>query len=370
MQVQAPVFSGNAASQRLSRELARRFELALIAFVSGALLATTAGCGSGLVATSQPQSTPAPVASALGPQLGYLWVNADHTLRPILGVAGSSLVGQSLVSAGEYIAAATSATQGVAILQATDGSFDLMTLPSGSPVSLVGLTLPAGAQLRLSPAASAALLYTPGASSASLVTGLPSTPKLQTISVGGPIVDSAVSDTGTASFEYSQSSSVTLAVVPLGGRSVSVATVGSGGGLNFLPGRDDLLYADAAANTLTLLRSATSAPSATLIQTSGLLKTPAAVGVSGSGRWALVANSASQSLVRVDLNSLAAVSVACTCTPTLAATLADDGAFRVTDAATGPNWLVDASSPTPRTLFIPALPASAKSSLIASMVVP
>lgn len=369
MQFQAPFFSGNSSSQRLSLSSASCFNMAMTALFSGALLATTAGCGSGIVATSQPQSAPAPVASALGPQLGYLWVNTDHTLRPILGVAGSSLVGQSLVSAGDYVAAVTSATQGIAVLQATDGSFDLLALPSGSPVSL-GLTLPAGAQLRLSPAASTALLYTPGASSASLVTGLPSTPKLQTISVGAPIVDSAVSDTGTASFEYSQSSSVTLAVIPLGGRSVSVATVGSGGGLNFLPGRDDLLYADAAANTLTLVRSATSAPSATLIQTSGLLKTPAAVGVSGSGRWALVANSASHSLVRVDLNSLAAASVPCSCTPTLAATLADDGAFRVTDATTGPNWLVDASSSTPRTLFIPALPAPAKTSLIASTVVP
>jgi hypothetical protein len=296
-------------------------------------------------------------------------MTSDHTLRPILGVAGSSLVGQSLVSAGEYIAAVTSATQGIAILQASDGSFDLLTLPSGSPVSL-GLTLPAGAQLRLSPSASSALLYTPGANSASLVTGLPGAPKLQTISLAGPIVDSAVSDTGAASFEYSQSSSLTLAVVPLGGRSVSVAAVGSGGGLNFLPGRDDLLYADAAANTLTLIRSTTSAPTATLIQTSGILKTPAAVGVSGSGRWALVANSASHSLVRVDLNSLAAVSVTCSCTPTLAAALADDGAFRVTDATTGPNWLVDASQSTPRTLFIPAIPAPAKTSLIASTVVP
>ena len=368
MQYPARILSGTVVYQDISLFSATRLRMALTLILSGSALATTVGCGSGMVAGSQPQSVAAPVASALGPQLGYLWVKADNTLRPILGVAGSSQVGQSVVAAGDYVAAVTSATQGLAVLQATDGSFDLLPLPSGSAASL-GLALPVGAQLRLSPSAVSALIYTPGAASASLVTGLPGSPKLQNVSAAGPIIDSAVSDSGAVGFEYGQGS-LTVAVVPLGGRSVSVASVQSGGGLSFLPGHDDLLLADAAANSLTIVRSATSAPLATLIQTSGLLKTPNAVGVSGSGRWALVSNSASQSLVRVDLNTLASVGVTCTCTPTLAATLADDGAFRVTDAVTGPNWIVDAAASTPRTLFIPALPSSAKTSLVASAVVP
>jgi hypothetical protein len=79
------------------------------------------------------------------------------------------------------------------------------------------------------------------------------------------------------------------------------------------------------------------------------------------------AASGSQNLVRIDLTTLTSSSVACSCKPTLASTLADDGAFRVTDAVTGPNWIVDAAPATPRVLFIPALPASAKTSLVASV---
>jgi hypothetical protein len=362
MQFQAPLRSGNSISQTA---LAIRFASAA-ALAAG--LAMTTGCGSGVLGASAPlQNIAAPVASAKGPQLGYLWIESDKTLRPILGVPGASQVGQSVVPAGVYIGATASATASVAVLQDTDGAFDVMTLPSGSPASL-GVTLPAGARIRLSPSATTALLYTPGAATASLVTGLPSTPAVHAITAPGAIADSAVSDTGAVSFEYAQGSSFAVAVATLNGLSTPIASVKSIGGLNFLPGHDDLLFADATANSLTLIRTSTTAPSTSLIQTAQLLKSPSAVGVSGSGRWALVSNSGSQNLVRVDLTTLTSTAVSCSCKPTLASTLADDGAFRVTDALTGPNWIVDAAPATPRTLFIPALPIAVKTSLVASVV--
>lgn len=369
MQLQAPFRSGNSLSQTASPVFRGpvRCASALSAMVLATIAAT--GCGSGVLGVTPPQSIATPVASAKGPQLGYLWVASDKTLRPILGVPGASQIGQSVVPAGVYIGAAASATAGIAILQDTDGAFDLLSLPSGSPISL-GLTLPAGAIIRLSPAATTALVYTPGATSASLFTDLLSTPAVHPITAPGAIADSAVSDTGSVGFEFDQASSFAVAVAALDGRSTPIATVKSIGGLNFLPGRDDLLFADAAANALTLVRSTTSAPSTAAIQTAQLLKSPSAVGISGSGRWALVANSGNQNLVRVDLTTLTGTAVACSCKPTLAATLADDGAFRVTDALTGPNWIVDAAPVTPRTLFIPALPAPVKTSLVASAVVP
>lgn len=344
---------------------------AAAAIVTAAALAATAGCGNGVIGSTVPQTAAAPIASAKGPQLGYIWVDSDKTLRPILGVAGASQVGQSVVPAGVYAGAAASATASIAVLQDTTGAFDLMALPSGSPASL-NLTLPAGARIRLSPGGGAAVLYAPGASTASLVTGLLSVPAVHAITAPGAIADSAVSDTGTVSFEYAQASSFAVAVMPLGGLAAAIASVKSTGGLNFLPGRDDLLFADGSANSLTLVRSATNAPSASLIQTAQLLQSPSAVGISGSGRWAMVVNSAAASggtnLVRVDLTTLTSTSVSCSCKPTLASTLADDGAFRVTEAVSGPNWIVDAAPATPRVLFIPALPAAAKTSLVALVV--
>ena len=340
-------------------------------------LAATLGCGNGVLPSVGGQSAAVPTASAQGPQLGYLWLDADRTLRPILGVAGASQIGQSLVPAGTYIGAASNAAANIAILQDSDGSFDLMRLPSGSPASL-SIQLPAAATIRISPSATSALLYSSGSSAATLITNLLSTPQSQTLKLAGPIVDSAVSDTGTVAAEYTQGSSLSLSVIPPSGRAVPLASPGAAGGLSFLPGRDDLLFADGAANSATLVRSASSAPASSLVQTGTLLKSPSAVGVSGSGRWALVVNSAvnnsvssaTQTLARIDLNTLTTVSVPCACKPTEAAVLTDEGAFRVTNVKSGANWIVDASPSSPRTLFIPALPQNAKSSLIAANIAP
>jgi hypothetical protein len=372
MQLQASYRSGK--SSKFSAVCIRSVsDFATIA-IAGAIAASSLGCGSGAQQQAvSPQTTAVPTASAQGPQLGYLWQDSDKTLRPILGVAGASQIGQSLVPAGSYIGAVTAAAANIAILQDTEGAFDRMSLPSGSPSSLAA-TLPAGAIMRLSPSATSALLYTPGSSSATLVTSLLSTPQIQAVKFPGSIVDSAISDTGSIAAEYSQGTSLAVSVMALSGRAVPVASVGMAGGISFLPGHDDLLFADATANSLMLLRSSTSAPSSSVVQTGSLLKSPSAVGVSGSGRWALIvnnaANSANQTLVRIDLNTLTSISVACTCKPTEAAVLTDDGAFRVTNVTSGANWIVDAASATPRTLFIPALPQAPKTSLVAANVTP
>lgn len=342
------------------------------AFLALSIAVSFLGCGSGTLsggAQQGLQGLTTPVASAKGPQLGYLWLTTDRSLRPILGFPGASQIGQSVVPAGVYANAATSASADLAILQATDGSFDLMNLPSGAPVSL-SLTLPVGATIRLSPSAQTALAYTPGATSASLITGLPSTPSVRSISAAAPISDSAISDTGTVVFESSQGSSTTVSVTPLSGHASTLSSIGSSGGLAFLPGRDDLLLADAGTNTLILYRDASNAPSTQVVPTTGLLNSPSSLGVSNSGRWAIIANRGSQTLVRVDLVALTATSVSCSCTPTMTAALADDGAFRVTDLADAPNWLIDATAATPRVLFIPSLPTATKTTTIASVVHP
>lgn len=359
MQLQAP--KSSAKSTPFRGDAMRR---TVIAAAVSLFAAASAGCGSGTLQATAPQSVAVPTASALGPQLGYLWLDSDRTLRPILGVAGASQIGRSLVPAGTYIGAVTSAAANIAILQDADGAFDLMSLPSGGhPVSLA-VKLPVGATVRLSPSATSALLYSPGASSASLVGGLLSTPQVSVIKFGGPIVDSAVADSGAVSVEYSQGTAIALAVAAPSGRASTVASLGSPGGISFLPGHDDLLYADATANTITLMRAATSAPATSLIATASLLKSPSAVGISGSGRWAVVVNGASQTLVRIDLSTLTSVPLDCSCKPTEAATLTDDGAFRVTNVKSGANWIVDASTADPRTLFIPALPQSGKTALM------
>lgn len=340
------------------RPLANRSQRTLSLAAAGlCALALLSGCGSGLgsVGTSAPPA----IAATNGPQLGYLWVATDKTLRPILGVAGASQVGQSVVPAGAYQSAVTSAAGTFALMQAADASFDVVALPTGTSVALP-VSLPSGATLRLSSSGAAAALYSPGASSAAVITGLPNSPVVRTVSASAPIVDAAVSDTGSIAVEVAQGSSLIANVVTLDGKSHTVASLGASGGLTFLPGRDDLLLVDSAANTLTLIASASSAPAASTFPTGTLLQAPLAVGVSQSGRWALVANSAGNGLVRLDLRQRTSSAVACACTPTLAAPLADDGAFRVTALPADPNWVVEANAATPRVLFLPAVPGVKK----------
>ncbi len=340
--------------------------------VTGLLVLLTwgvSGCGSGTTLANAIAEPASPVASASGPQLGYMWLESDRTLRPILGLPGASQIGQSVTPAGVYLNAATSASAGLALIQAVDGSFEVMHLPGGTPLSL-GLSLPPGARLRLSPGGTAALLYTPGAASAWLVTGLPSAPLTKEVVVEQPIVDAAVSDTGTAAIEFVQGTSASIAITPLAGRSTQIAAGHPGGGIAFVPGRDDLLFADPVSNSVTLVRNVSTAPSSLLVPASGLLKRPSAIGISPSGRWGVVANAETQTVVRVDLASFAAVAVPCACKPTLSEALADDGAFRITALDSAANWLIDAGTANPKAMFIPALRNSSKTSVIASAVRP
>jgi hypothetical protein len=334
-------------------------------------LGSLLGCG-----VSQPGSsvsTGGPVASTAGPQLGYIWSPAERSLRPILGIPGASQIGQSVVPVGQYIAADTASS--VALLQDTSG-YALMALPSGTPLRLDLAALPASStasQLRLSPNGTSAVIFHAGSSTATLITsvspaGAAGANQTSSLSAPGPIVDAAVSDLGSVAALIPRASAGTqITLLGRNGSSSALATLaGSAGSLSFLGASttnpDDLLIADASANTLTLVHAVSTAPSASTVATGTLLKAPAAVSAALNGHWAVVANGGEQSVVSIDLTAQNAPQrVACACQPTLAVPLADNGYFRITGpgavASTDPTWIA-AASPTPRTLFIPALAGS------------
>ncbi|HEY0784836.1 MAG TPA: hypothetical protein VGD62_03135 [Acidobacteriaceae bacterium] len=328
------------------------------------LASLLSGCG----VDSNAGRTGAAVAAAQGPQLGYLWSPEERSLRPILGVPGASQIGQSVVPPGVYVNAAVAAS--LALLEEPAG-FDLMTLPSGAPVRLaVPAPGTATAQIRLSPGGTSAALFVPGATTMTVVTGLSAAPaasqpgkanQIQNLTAAAPIEDAAVSDAGSAAVLTQQAGGMALAVLSASGRSTGTVVLKADGGLQFVGASDDLLVADAAANTLTLVRDASTLPAAALVATGTLLKAPLAVAASSAGRWAVVANSAEASVVRVDLTGQTqAQRVVCACKPTTAVALGSDGYFRVTTptnapGASTPAWMVDATAATPRMLFIPAL---------------
>ncbi|HEY5331598.1 MAG TPA: hypothetical protein VIJ79_17095 [Acidobacteriaceae bacterium] len=329
------------------RSFSRTLGVALCTVTLGALW----GCGSGvgLPASSLPGTT-TPAASTQGPQLGYFWNAADETLRPILGVPGSSQVGRSVVPAGTYIAAGASSANAVAVLEEPDGSLDVMTLPSGQPVHVTAKAAATGAQIRFSPDGKSAIVFAVASGSVTLLTGLPSAASATVITSPVAVLDAVVSDAGSVAVAAASSAGVSIHI-----GATTVGNAGALGGLSFASG-DDLLFADAAANTLTLVHNASSKPSPVLVPNAALLMTPAGLGVSQNGQWALVANSGEASAVRIDLTGQnAPLRIVCNCTPALVAPLSGMGTFRITAPGAGAVWAVDAGVNAPRSFFIPAL---------------
>lgn len=312
---------------------------------------TLAGCGSGVAGTAV-----APKAISSGAQLGYLWKTSDQTLRPLLGIAGASQVGDSVVNAGEYILGGGSAASSMAVLQLVDGSLDVMQLPSGQPVHLPA-TSSAGSTLHFSPAGNAVVLFVPGSTKVTLVTGLRTTPRVAVLTAQAAVQDAVASETGNVVLAVAGAGTGTLLLN--GSTGGQLAAPAQFGGMSFSSG-DNLVFADAAANTLSLIQNESTVPATHEIASLSLLKTPASVGVSPSGRWVMVANSADPSVVRLDLTSQTpATSSTCDCIPVSAVPLAGTS-FRITNSGSGPLWAVDAGLATPRVFFIPALPAPAK----------
>jgi hypothetical protein len=324
---------------------------------SAAIAMTLSGCGGVVgVLTGAGSSTPA-TAVANGPQLGYVWYAKDQTLRPILGVPGSSQVGTSVVPAGAYVNAASSSPANLAVLIGADQKVYRMSLPGGTP-SQINAQAGDGSVIRFSPSGTAALLYVPGSTSATVLTGLTTTPTVRQVTVPAPILDLAASDAGTAVAILQASSGANVAVLATSGTK-QIATLHGSGGLSFAGVGEDVIVADSAANSLTLIKSASTTPSPVLLATSGLLKSPTAVGASLSGRWVAVANAGESSVVRVDVTGTSAAQrVVCPNQPTLVAQLAGNGVFRFNDLGSAPVWVSDVTASSPSMLFVPTLPGT------------
>jgi hypothetical protein len=320
-------------------------------FLFGLSFTCIIGCGVGTPPTA-PSAQPSAVND--GPKLGYFWSASEHSLRPILGVAGSSQVGQGIVPAGVYISGAAAGSTG--LLLTSDGSLFALHVPAATTIP-VTTGIAAGVTLRLSPSGAAAITYAANSPTIALVTGLPDAPKLQTLSAPPNLLSAAVSDNATVLTASASGNSVTISLARIA-QSSPITTISALGGLNFIPSSDDALITDGARNTLTLIRNAQSAPVPQMIAASGL-NHPAAVAASRDGRYAVIANSADKNLIRVDLTAASApATVPCTCQPDRMESVDGNAVFRVTDIGVTPGWLIDADPATPRTLFIPAFHAA------------
>jgi hypothetical protein len=254
-----------------------------------------------------------------------------------------------------YVSGDASTASGTALLADESGSLFAFTLPLSQPTHVAD-GLAAGSHIVFAPSGQTAVAYAPGGSAVTVVSGLPASPRAQTISISGSgsLYSAAISDSGTI-VVASQGASMQVGTLSSAGQFSRFAAVSGTPSFSFLSGSDDLLLTDGGANTLSLVHGVAGSPALQPIGAAGLNK-PVAVAASQDRHWAAIANGADSNILRVDLTSGTSVAkLTCSCQPTLVSSLTGNAVFRVNTPGTGPVWTVDLAGTTPQLLFVPAI---------------
>jgi hypothetical protein len=310
-----------------------------------------------------------------GPVAGYVFDKASQSLRPVLGLPGSSLLG-SPVSFGFHVSAAFVAPRlDTALAVASDGTFHLFRIQNGAvqEVSLSGLgpqgktANTASLDLELaqrsgrshgpsflvsfSPSGSAMALYAAGA--VQIVTGLPGSPTIagsvSLRSVGAPNAV-ALSDDGTALL-VSANRAVRLfgSYADMGNL---MDTAGSPA-MAFAAGGHDAAVSDPNAGVV-LFHDLTGVGNSQIVAPPEQSGTPSsALAFSADEKSIYIANSLNKTVTQLDLSSATSNHFQCSCSPTLLARMGN--VFRLTELATDPLWLLNQPEGNPSIVFVPAL---------------
>jgi hypothetical protein len=283
--------------------------------------------------------------------MGLIWNTGDSTLRTLVGVPGSTQLGPALFPVGAYAAGAFAPSTQTALLIDPKGDLQVMTLPSLVPSTLAQSISPSSV-ITFAPRGGYAAVFAPGSTSVLMVSGLPQAPALSTLIAAAAIRGAAVSDAGTLLLATGASSgAVNVTSISAGGARTSLASLGGYGGMNFIAGSEDSLIADAAANTLARYHSGVASVLAT--HANGLNQ-PFAVAASQDGHWAVTADQADGSILRIDLSGATGPAQStCACSPTQLSSLSGNAVFELAAPATSPGWMIEADGPTSRVLFIP-----------------
>jgi len=337
-----------------------------------------AGCGTAINSPSsspsgtiQPQSQP-----TTGPVLGYVWDTTSQGLRPVQGLPGASILGTATISgsgrSSSFIATASSAVSGMALfLDANGGVFQAPL--SGGAITQVA-SIPGASALVLSNAGGYSLITGANASGANIVaiiSGLPQSPAIRNLNTSGlaTIAGGAASDTGTVALAVSASQGgASIVAFAAQGPATQIATAQSFGGMQFLPGSDELVVADGTTGALTAISHVNTTPASATLSPAGAIASPLALDITPNGRWVVAANHAGD-VLRIDLTgAVAATKSHCSCAPSqvLAMRGSTSGTtVRLVTTGGGPLWIVDAGSPGPRVLFVPAGANSSGPTLVA-----
>lgn len=287
-----------------------------------------------------------------GPISGYVFDRSSRGLRPILGIPGASTVGAPINFGGNAAAAWVAPRQDAAFVTASDGTFHLFRIQSGTATeSVLNGLIEAPEQAVFSPTGTAAALYRAG--SIQTVRGLPDAPAIAGMvnasALGAPN-SLAVSDDGTVLLAAA-GNAVELFI---SGGDLGPLTATAGGALvAFAPGQNDAAVVDPRGAGLVLFHDLTGGMQRQVVaEPDAAIQSAVALAFSTDGQRLLLASATGRNVTAFDLASGGRSSVACSCAPTILERTGDR--FRLNEFGTEPLWLLDARTSTPTLVFVPA----------------
>lgn len=298
-----------------------------------------------------------------GPVSGYVFDRGAHALRPVLGIAGASLLGEPLTFGVTPAAVAVSPRQDYAIVTADDRSLHLFRI-NGGTVSEIPLNGLAGLSegVAFSPSGTAAALYANG--HVQVLTGLPDSP------VAGPAIDAragqdssalsvrphphrlmatemfAVSDDGALVLAASDNS---VRLIQASGGATNLLEGAAGAFVAFAPGSHNAAVAHPGGLGLVLVQDAGGTTRQQTLAQASDIASANGVAFSSDGMKLYVARSTG-SVSAFDVKTGNRTDIACDCVPFGLTPMGS--LFRLNELGSGPLWLFDPAGS--RIVFVPA----------------
>ncbi|MCS7025411.1 MAG: hypothetical protein NZV14_11465 [Bryobacteraceae bacterium] len=284
-----------------------------------------------------------------GPMVGWVWDSRQECIRPVLGIAGSSVLGKAIDAGGPVKQAAISGREEFAVVllgeAMTARVVDLRLVETPSRP----LGAPDGAQqIVLSPRGEAAVLLYSDPTVARVVAGLPSQPAIIReidLSVEGLPARAAISDDGTLlALAYPEQKQVTFVDEHLNRIQLPEQIVVRS--LSFLEKSGKLLIAGE--DGVTLVQGAP-----VNLQSQRIWETSSHAVAGLSENRILLVDPAIQSVVEVNLEAGSLRVAQCPCAPTAIVRMSGNGIFRLTEVSAEPLWLLEVTEAGLRTVFVP-----------------
>jgi hypothetical protein len=298
-----------------------------------------------------------------GYTLGFVFDSRTSGLKPLVGIPGAATLGAQLDAGLPIRQAIVSPRQNFAIAL-TDGGAELAQLRSATdppPVSPLGFDSTAATIAALSPDGAAGAFYSSGEALIRVVTGLPDAPSIlrvvPTNAVPGTLRLLAITNDAAQLVAVADSADAeSLLRIDVDGSARTLSNPAHAAALQFIASTNDLLVADDASDTVGVVQDVSGAAAwQPLAAAADGVAGPVGLNTSLDGEQIVVANARAGNVLVLSPSGGPPAAFACPCTPSVVARLNGNAVFLLNGISdSGPLWIFDGDSATPRVVFVPA----------------